>query len=77
MVVYICTNFHENILDVIKVTELARFSNTFSKGHNSVKRCRCLQLIFSAHPFIMVYTCTKIHENILDGIKVIEQIRFS
>ena len=37
MVVYICTNFHENILDFIKVTERTRFSYTFSKGHNSVK----------------------------------------
>ena len=37
MVVYICTNFHENILDIIKVTERTRFSYTFSKGHNSEK----------------------------------------
>ena len=33
--------------------------------------------LFSAHRLIMVYICTKFHENILDGIKVIERTRFS
>ena len=39
-----------------------------SKGHNSV---------FSAHHLMMVYICTKFHENILEGIKVKEQTQFS
>ena len=33
--------------------------------------------IFSAHRLMMVYICAKFHENILDGIKVIERTRFS
>ena len=32
---------------------------------------------FSAHRLMMVYICTKFHENILDGMKFIEQIQFS
>ena len=32
-----------------------------------------LRFFFSAHRLIVVYTCTKFHENILDGIKVIER----
>ena len=32
---------------------------------------------FSAHHLMMVYTCTKFHENILQGIKVVEQTQFS
>ena len=36
MLLYICTKFHENIPDDIKVTELKRFAlKKFSKGHNS------------------------------------------
>ena len=33
-----------------------------------------LQFLFSAHRLMMVYICTKFHENILNGIKVIEYI---
>ena len=36
-----------------------------------------LRLFFSAHRLMMAYICTKFHENILDGIKVIERTRFS
>ena len=35
-----------------------------------------LRFCFSAHCHKVVYICTKFHENILDGIKVIEGIRF-
>ena len=31
-----------------------------------------LRFFFPAHPLMVVYICTKFHENILDGIKVIE-----
>ena len=59
MVVYICTKFHENILDGIKIIELTRFSyQKFQRG-----------IIPSAHCLMVIYICTKIHENILDGIK--------
>ena len=32
-----------------------------------------LRFFFPAHPLLVVYICTKLHENILDGIKVIER----
>ena len=31
---------------------------------------------FPAHRLIVVYICTKFHENILDGIEVIEWTQF-
>ena len=34
-------------------------------------------VLFSAHCLMMVYISTKFHENILDGIKVIERTGFS
>ena len=38
MLLYICTKFHENILDGIKVTERTRFPlEKISKGHNSTR----------------------------------------
>ena len=38
MMVYICTKFHENILEGIKVIEQTQFSKEKNlKGHNSVK----------------------------------------
>ena len=38
MLLCICTKFHENILDGIKVTEQTRFSlEKNSKGHNSTR----------------------------------------
>ena len=36
-----------------------------------------LRFLFSAHRLIMVYICTKFHENILHGIKLIERTRLS
>ena len=48
------------------------------KGHNSVKKMEVeLRFLFSAHRLIEVYICTKFHENILDGIRVIERTPFS
>ena len=32
-----------------------------------------LRFFFPAHRQMVVYICTKFHENILDGIKVIER----
>ena len=33
------------------------------------------QFLFSAHRLMMVYICTKFHENILNGIRVMELTR--
>ena len=33
------------------------------------------RLLFSVHLPIVVYTCTKFHENILNGISIIERTR--
>ena len=101
MLVYICTNFHENILDCIKVIERTRFSSEKfqraifrknagvvsvlihttlieknSNGHNSVKYVHGVTFFLFAHCLIVDYICTKCHENILNGIKVIEQTQF-
>ena len=69
--VCICTKFHENILDGIKVIQRTRFS----KGHKSVKMSMECRFLFSAHCLMMVYICTKFHENILNGIRVMERTR--
>ena len=37
MMVYICTKFHENILDGIKVIADTIFIGKILKGHNSLK----------------------------------------
>ena len=53
------------------------FIAKISKGHNSVKNAEDLWSFFSAYHLMTVYICTKFHENILYGIKVIELTRFS
>ena len=51
------------------------FIRKISKGHNSIKNyVECLYL-FSAYCLMMVYICTKFQENILNGIRVMEQTR--
>ena len=77
MTLNICTKFHDNILDGIKVIERTRFSTKKSKGHNSIKCRWSYVFFFSAHHLIMVFICTKFHEIFLDGIKVKEWTRFS
>ena len=52
------------------------FNQKISKGHNSTKIVGVVTFLFSA-PHLMVYICTNFHENILDGIKVIELTWFS
>ena len=52
------------------------FNQKISKGHNSIKIVSVVTFLFSA-PRLMVYICTNFHENILDGIKVIELTWFS
>ena len=53
------------------------FIGKLSKGHNSVKNVCGVTVLFSAHCLMVVYICSKFHENILDGIKVIERTQFS
>ena len=56
------------------------FIGKISKGGNCIKNVGGVTvepLLFSAHRLIMVYICTKYHENILDGIKVIERTQYS
>ena len=53
------------------------FIGKISKGHNSVKNVGGVMVFFfSAHCLLMVYICTKFHENILNGVKVIGRTRF-
>ena len=51
------------------------------KGHNSVKNVGQVMVFnlctTSYDALYLVYICTKFHENILDGIKVIERTQFS
>ena len=53
------------------------FYSQISKGHNSEKMQMEFWFFFSAHRLIVVYICTKFHENILSSIQVIERTRFS
>ena len=57
------------------------FLTEIFKGHNSLKnvgRVMVLNLCTSSYDALyLVYICTKFHENILVGIKVIEQTQFS
>ena len=46
------------------------------KNSNSVKHVCEITVFSSAHCLIMVQNCTKFHENILNGIKVMERTRF-
>ena len=52
------------------------FIGKISKGHNSVKNVGGVTTLVSAHRLMMVYICTKFHENIVDGIKIIERTCF-
>ena len=57
------------------------FQTEIFKGHNSLKnvgRVMVLNLCTSSYDALyLIYICTKFHENILVGIKVIEQTQFS
>ena len=53
------------------------FIGKISKELNFVKMLVELWFFFSAHRLMAVSICTKIHENIIKGIKVLERTRFS
>ena len=62
---YICTKCHENISKGFRVMEGLDFQySKFSKGHNSVKMYVEVWSLLSAYLLIMLYICTKFHENI-------------
>ena len=48
-----------------------------SKGHNSIKNVGGVTFLFSAHRLMVVCICTKFHEIILNGVKVLGQTKFS
>ena len=57
------------------------FQTEIFKGHNSLKkvgRVMVLNLCTSSYDALyLVYICTKFHENVLGGIKVIERTRLT
>ena len=57
------------------------FQTEIIKGHNSLKtvgQVIVLNLCTSSYDALyLVYICTRFHENILEGIKVIERTQFS
>ena len=78
MVLYICEKLHNNILNGFQLTErtLVYGRNGYaqcSKGNNSKSR----QTRITIHVFCILsnslYVCVKFPENILDGIRVMEQ----
>ena len=74
MLLYICIKFHENISKGFRAIEGLIFPfSGFSKGHNSVKKMLVeLRSLFSAYRLIILYICTKFHENIQKGFRGIE-----
>ena len=65
----------------LKLLSRLYFQTEIFKGHNTQKNVsRVMGLnpcTSSFDALYLVYICTKFHENILDGIKVIEQTQFS
>ena len=49
----------------------------FPRGIVSQKSKLELKFLFSAHRLMMLYICTKFHENIFDACEVIEPAQFS
>ena len=68
LLLYICTKFHKNILDGIKVIEQTKISLKNFKGHNFTKNVGGVTvLVLCTHCLILVYFSTQFHENIFDG----------
>ena len=57
------------------------FQTEIFKGHNSLENVGQVMVLnlctSSYHALYLVYICTKLHENILDSIKVIERTQCS
>ena len=59
---YICTNFHEEILNGFKVIARTQSHYMKQKGIITSELKVGLKFIFSAHCLTMPYICTKFHE---------------
>ena len=74
--IYICTKLRENISNGKSYGSDMILILIFTKGHNFVNIARTVIILVFAHRLIMVYICTKFRENILNGSRVMERIRF-
>ena len=87
MMLYICSKYYENIFFFSLSFFYLLFQSfriytifilNITKENNSEKKIKMkLRFLFAAHCLIKFYICTKFHETILDGFKVIERTRFS
>ena len=74
---YICTKCHENISKGFRVTELTQFLiSKFSKRHRSVENIGGVMILVLNTFHDMLYICTKYHENISKGCRVMEGLDF-
>ena len=74
---YICTKFQENISKGFRVTELTQFFiSKFSKRHRLVENIGGVMTLVLITFLIMLYICTKCHENISKGFRVMEGLDF-
>ena len=74
---YICANFHEIILNGIKVIEGTRFLyGKLQREINCAKNVGGVTVLISARCLVMLYISIKFCEIISNGIKVIERTRF-
>ena len=73
MLFYICIKFHENISKGFRAIEglLFPYSGS-SKGPNSVKTVGRVMVFVFSNCLILLYICTKFHENIQKGLRGIE-----
>ena len=69
---YICTKFHKNTCtsNGLKVIEPTPFPYCSYQGDIISSKCRWIPYLFSAHYLMMLYICTKSHENISEGFRV-------
>ena len=74
VMLYICAEFHEIILNGIKVIERTRFLyGKLQRGIIPQKNVGGMTVFISAHRLVMFYISTKFCEIISNGIKVIER----
>ena len=77
MMLYTCERFHENILNSFSTERTGvHGGNDYvqcSKGNNSKSRQSELWFICSAHCLMVLYIWVKFHENITNGIRVMER----
>ena len=77
MVLDILPSFVKISKRVLELLSGHGYLRKFSKGHNSIKMLAELQFLTSTYYLTMLYICTKFHENIAKGFRVIERTRLS